>query len=77
MLFIISGPSGVGKGTIISQLLSMHPHRSLAVSATTRKPRENEIEGVDYYFLSHDAFKTHISNNAFFSPKKAPAFTPI
>ena len=65
MLVIISGPSGVGKGTIISHLLDMHAYLSLAVSATTRAPRDTEIEGTDYYFLSQDAFKTHISNNAF------------
>jgi guanylate kinase len=65
MIFIISGPSGVGKGTVISQLLTQHSTLSLAVSATTRAPRSNEIDGKDYYFLSNDAFQTHISNNDF------------
>ncbi|MBL6723429.1 MAG: guanylate kinase, partial [Candidatus Margulisbacteria bacterium] len=48
MLFVISGPSGVGKGTLIDRLLSANPHLSLAVSATTRAPRNGEAHGESY-----------------------------
>ena len=65
MIFIISGPSGVGKGTIISELLSIHHDWRFAVSATTRPPRPNEIDGKDYYFLDQSTFESHIESNRF------------
>ena len=49
-LLAISGPSGVGKGTIIQEVLKHTPNVHLSVSATTRPPRPNEVHGVDYYF---------------------------
>ena len=55
-LFVISGPSGVGKGTIIHKLLERNPNIKLSISATTRAPRPHEIDGVDYYFVSKDKF---------------------
>ena len=55
-LFIISGPSGVGKGTVIKELLERMPELTLSVSFTTRQPREGEIEGVSYYFRDRDTF---------------------
>ncbi|NBV42397.1 guanylate kinase, partial [bacterium] len=64
-LIIISGPSGVGKGTIIRHLLRNDPTLSLAISATTRKPRLGEAEGIDYYFLSPSEFDQKIRENAF------------
>ncbi len=64
-LIIISGPSGVGKGTIINNLLNLKETLQLAVSATTRKKRENEIENVDYYFYSKRQFNQMIDNDAF------------
>ena len=50
-LIVITGPSGVGKGTLVKQLLARHPEIWLSVSATTRAPREGEIQGEHYFFL--------------------------
>lgn len=55
-LFIVSGPSGAGKGTLVALLLSAIPDAWLSVSATTRKPRPGEVEGESYYFLDRDEF---------------------
>jgi guanylate kinase len=52
----VSGPSGVGKGTVIRQLIAVQPHMAHSISLTTRPPRPNEREGVDYYFRSRDEF---------------------
>ncbi len=62
-LIVLTGPSGVGKGTLVSALLARHPELYLSVSATTRSPREGEIEGKDYYFLNKSAFETMIKQN--------------
>jgi guanylate kinase len=56
-LFVITGPSGVGKGTLIGRLLERVPSLELSVSATTRPPRPGERDGVDYHFLSDDQFE--------------------
>ena len=64
-LVVISGPSGTGKGTVISELLKLRPELNFSVSATTRKPRPNEVNGVEYTFLSHDRFREMINNNEF------------
>ncbi|NQY75180.1 MAG: guanylate kinase [Candidatus Margulisbacteria bacterium] len=64
-LIIISGPSGVGKGTIIQELLKLVPNLHLAISATTRKPRKNETNKNDYYFLSDVEFSTRIEKGDF------------
>jgi guanylate kinase len=56
-LIVLSGPSGVGKSTVLRRLLDRHPERlRLSVSATTRSPRPDEVQGVDYYFLSPEEF---------------------
>ncbi|MEN9201886.1 MAG: guanylate kinase [Thermostichus sp. DG_1_6_bins_120] len=55
-LLVLTGPSGVGKGTIVSQLRQRHPDLYLSVSVTTRPPRPNEQEGVNYYFRSREEF---------------------
>jgi guanylate kinase len=56
-LIILSGPSGVGKSTVLRQLLARHGDRlRLSVSATTRPPRPDEVDGVDYHFLSDEQF---------------------
>jgi guanylate kinase len=55
-VFVITGPSGVGKGTLIAQLLKRVPDLELSVSATTREPRDGEQDGRDYHFLSPEEF---------------------
>jgi len=64
-LFVISGSSGVGKGTVIKAFLNKHPNFKLSVSCTTRKQREGEIHGVNYFFLSSEEFQKHIQNGDF------------
>ena len=64
-LFIISGSSGVGKGTLIKAFLDKHSEFKLSVSCTTRNPREGEIDGENYFFLTKDEFKSRIENNEF------------
>lgn len=60
---VISGPSGVGKGTLISKLLDMYPSKlDLSVSYTSRKPRPGEIDGVHYHFLEKEALKKDIEH---------------
>jgi guanylate kinase len=56
-VFVITGPSGVGKGTLIKKLLERVPSLALSVSATTRAPREGEEDGVDYHFLTEEQFQ--------------------
>ncbi len=56
-VFVITGPSGGGKGTLIKKLLERVPDLALSVSATTRAPREGEENGVDYHFLTEDQFQ--------------------
>ena len=64
-LVIISAPSGSGKGTVINELLKLCPDFAFSVSATTRKPRPKEANGVEYYFKTHDQFKEMIKNDEF------------
>lgn len=70
-LFIISGPSGCGKGTLLSELRRRHPDVFYSISATTRSPREGlEEDGVHYYFLTHEKFEEMISQGAFIEYKR-------
>ncbi len=63
-LFVISGPSGTGKGTVIKALLENHKDDVfLSISATTRSPRDGETDGVHYYFKTQDEFQSMIENN--------------
>jgi guanylate kinase len=64
-VFVITGPSGVGKGTLISKLLEAIPELELSVSATTRTPRAGEEEGRDYRFLSQDEFERRVGQDEF------------
>jgi guanylate kinase len=64
-VFVITGPSGVGKGTLIRSLLERIPELELSVSATTRRPRLGETHGVDYHFLSEEAFEDGVRNGEF------------
>lgn len=64
-LIVISGPSGVGKGTIRAALMAQMPDLSLSISATTRLPRSGEVEGEDYFFVSEEQFQKMIANGDF------------
>jgi guanylate kinase len=55
-LTVLSGPSGVGKGTVVAALRELHPHVWVSVSATTRAPRPGETDGVQYHFVDHPGF---------------------
>ena len=63
--FIICGPSGVGKGTVVARLLASNPNLYFSVSATTRQPRNGEVDGVHYHFLSREQFQSWIAEDAF------------
>jgi len=65
LLFIISGPSGVGKGTLRKKIFKIFPDLRYSVSVTTRSHRKGEREGVDYYFVSENEFKKMIEGNKF------------
>ena len=63
LLIVISGPSGVGKGTVRKALFEMPEQEFVySVSMTTRKPREGEVDGVDYYFVSKEVFEQQIKD---------------
>jgi guanylate kinase len=64
-VFVITGPSGVGKGTLIRGLMDRLPELELSVSATTRGPRAGEQDGVDYHFLTRDEFDRCVKLGAF------------
>lgn len=64
-LFVISGSSGVGKGTLIKEFLKRNPDFKLSVSCTTRSPREGEVDGENYFFLSKDEFRACIDRGEF------------
>lgn len=64
-VFVITGPSGVGKGTLIRSLMERVPELELSVSATTRQPRPGEAHGVHYFFLSDDEFDERIAAGDF------------
>jgi guanylate kinase len=65
MVFVITGPSGVGKGTLIAALRQRHPELELSVSATTRPPRPGEEDGVAYYFLTEAEFQRRLDLGEF------------
>ncbi len=63
--FIICGPSGVGKGTVVARLLASNPTLYFSVSATTRPPRAGEVDGVHYHFLTKEKFREWIDADEF------------
>jgi guanylate kinase len=65
MIFVVTGPSGVGKGTLIAALRERHPELALSVSATTRAPRSGEEDGVDYHFMTEADFDRRLRNEEF------------
>ncbi len=64
-LIVLSGPSGAGKGTIHNELLKRDSNLTYSVSMTTRSPRDGEVDGVDYYFVSEEEFKKEIEKGSF------------
>lgn len=74
-LIIFSAPSGSGKSTIINHLLGLHLPLQFSISATSRSPRGNEKEGVDYYFMSPDEFRKKIEANEFLEYEEVYADT--
>jgi guanylate kinase len=64
-LFVVSGPSGAGKTTLVHRLLAAFPTLKFSVSATTRPPRAGELDGRDYHFLTPEQFETKIAAGAF------------
>ena len=64
-LIVLTGPSGVGKGTVVKEILGKDKNIWLSISATTREPREGEKEGENYYFLNQKKFKEMIEQNLF------------
>ena len=66
VLFVFAGPSGVGKGTLKAKLFEEFADRiAYSVSATTRGPREGEVDGKDYFFISRQEFERRVKNNEF------------
>lgn len=62
-VIVVSGPSGVGKGTVVKELIGSNRDCALSVSATTRSPREGEAHGVNYFFITKEEFTQKINNN--------------
>ena len=64
-LFVISGCSGVGKGTVINEFMKRNKDFILSVSCTTRKPRQGEVDGVNYFFITKEQFEKNIQDDKF------------
>ena len=65
LLVVLSGPSGVGKGTVAKELVNRDENFALSISCTTRSPREGEKDGREYFFISKDAFNKKIADGGF------------
>ena len=70
MMFVLSSPSGVGKTTLTKKLEKNNTNFTISISHTTRKPRPNEINGKDYYFVNKKEFDSLINGNNFFEYAK-------
>jgi guanylate kinase len=69
-LFVVSGPSGAGKDTIVNGLLARHERFRYSISATTRPPRQGERDGVEYFFLTRDAFEARLAEGGFLESRE-------
>ena len=65
-MFIIEAPSGTGKGTVIKEILKADDNIKFSVSVTTRPPRDGEVEGVDYYFVTDEQYNEFLEQDAFY-----------
>ncbi|MBP3936869.1 MAG: guanylate kinase [Clostridia bacterium] len=65
LLIIYTGPSGCGKGTVMAKFLPKNPETRMSVSCTTRAPRQGEIDGVHYFYITREKFEAMIAENAF------------
>ena len=65
LLIVVSSPSGAGKTSVCRRILENNDSIQISISATTRKPRKNEVDGIDYNFISRDDFQNRIKNNEF------------
>ena len=70
VMVILSSPSGAGKTTLTKKIQQKYQNFKISVSHTTRKPRPNEVEGIDYFFVNHEEFEKKISNNEFYEYAK-------
>jgi len=70
IMIVLSSPSRAGKTTLTKKIQQKYQNFKISVSHTTRKPRSNEVEGVDYFFVSHDEFEKKISKNEFYEYAK-------
>ena len=70
IMLILSSPSGAGKTTLTKKIQQKYQNFKISVSHTTRTPRSNEVEGIDYFFINHEEFKKKISNNEFYEYAK-------
>ena len=70
IMVILSSPSGVGKTTLTKKIQQKYQSFKISVSSTTRKPRSNEVDGVDYHFISHKHFENLINNDKFYEYAK-------
>tara|TARA_B100001564_G_scaffold331506_1_gene317598 strand:+ start:220 stop:798 length:579 start_codon:yes stop_codon:yes gene_type:complete len=70
IMVILSSPSGAGKTTISKKIQQKYQNFKISVSHTTRKPRPNEVEGIDYFFINQNDFKSKIQNNEFYEYAK-------
>ena len=70
LMLILSSPSGAGKTTLAKKIQQKYQNFKISVSHTTRKPRSNEVEGIDYFFIKHEEFEKKIANNEFYEYAK-------
>ena len=70
IMVILSSPSGAGKTTLTKKFQQKYQNFKISVSHTTRKPRSNEVEGIDYFFVTHEEFQKKINNNEFYEHAK-------